>query len=193
MSVIAKLKFFKKLMDDPDLDRLYRELKERKLNPELAAAGDALVRWSGFLHNHSLEYGVQHGMKVGKNPRVEPMVVFTGFELISIGDDFVASSFCNIRAVDARITIGNKVSLGPGAALIGANHGIDPGSPHQDQPQKSGAIELGNDVWLGAHALVLPGVKVGAGSVIAAGSVVLEDVPAGVVAGGVPARVLRSR
>jgi len=132
-------------------------------------------------------------MKVGKNPRVEPLVVFTGFELIEIGDDFVASSFCNLRAVEALLKIGSKVSLGPGVALIGANHGIDPGAPHQDQPQKSGRIEIGDDVWIGAHSIVLPGVKIGAGSVIAAGSVVLEDVPEKVVAGGVPARVLRPR
>ena len=135
----------------------------------------------------------EHGMKVGRNPRVEPLVVFTGFEHIQIKDDFVASSFCTIRAVDAPIIIGNKVSLGPGVALIGANHGTDPGIPHQDQPQKSAKIEIGDDVWIGAHSIILPGVKIGAGSVVAAGSVVLDDLPEKVIAAGTPAKVLRTR
>jgi acetyltransferase-like isoleucine patch superfamily enzyme len=188
-----KLKFLKKLMDDPDLDRLYKQLKERKLNPGLADLEDALIRWAGFLHNHSLEYGIKHGMKVGRDPRVEPLVVFTGIEHIEIGDDFVASSFVTVRAVDAKIKIGSKVSLGPGAALIGANHGIQPGAPHQEQAQKSGEIIIGDDVWIGAHAVILPGVKIGKGSVVAAGSVVLEDIPENSVAGGVPAKILRPR
>jgi len=193
MGMLDKIKFFQRLMADPELDRLYKQLKERRLDPGLLELEDALIRWAGFFHHHSLEYGIKHGMKVGRNPRVEPLVVFTGFELIEIGDDFVASSFCTVRAVAAPIKIGNKVSIGPGAALLGANHGIEPGVPHQDQPQKSKSIIIGDDVWLGAHCLVLPGVKIGSGSVLAAGSVVLEEIPEKVVAGGVPARVLRSR
>ena len=193
MAMFDKLKFFKKLMDDPELDRLYKQLKERKTSPGLVELEDALIRWAGFLYNHSLEYGVKHGMKAGKNPRVEPLVVFTGFEQIEIGDDFVASSFATVRAVDAKIKIGNKVSLGPGAALIGANHGIEPGIPHQDQAQKSNEILIGDDVWIGAHSIILPGVKIGSGSVVAAGSVVLEDIPENSICGGVPAKVLRTR
>jgi acetyltransferase-like isoleucine patch superfamily enzyme len=193
MGILDKMKFFKRLMDDPELDRLYKQLKERKSDPELIDLENALIRWAGFLHNHSLEYGVRHGMKVGKDPAVEPLVVFTGFEHIEIGDDFVASSFATVRAVDAKIRIGNKVSLGPAAALIGANHGIEPGTPHQDQPQKSAEIVIEDDVWIGAHSIILPGVKIRKGSVIAAGSVVLEDVPENSVAGGVPAKVLRTR
>ena len=193
MGLLDKIRFFKKLMDDPELDRLYKEVKERKTSPEVAEIENALIRWAGFLHSHSLEYGVKNGMKVGRNPQVEPMVVFTGFNQIEIGDDFVASSFCNIRAVDAPIKIGNQVSLGPGVAIIGANHGFAPGSAHQDQPQESGRVEIGDDVWLGAHCIVLPGVKIGAHSVVGAGSVVVRDIPEGTISGGVPAKELRPR
>jgi len=193
MELLDKLKFFKRLMDDPELDRLYRAVKERQAAPELVELENALIRWAGFFHRHSLEAGMAAGMKVGKNPAVEPLVVFTGFERIEIGDNFVASSFATVRAVDAAIKIGNGVSLGPGAALIGANHGLGPGVPHQDQPQQSAPIELGDDVWIAAGAIVLPGVKVGQGAVIAAGAVVLEDIPAGAIVGGVPARLLRTR
>jgi len=193
MALWDKIKFFKRLMDDPELDRLYQKLKERELKPELSELEDALVRWAGFFYRHSLEYGIKNGMKVGKNPRVEPLVVFTGFEQIEIGDDFVASSFCNLRAVEAKIKIGNKVSLGPGVALIGANHGIEPGTPHQDQPQKSAGIEIGDDVWIGGHSIILPGVRIAAGAVIGAGSVVLSDIAANAVAAGSPAKALRQR
>ncbi len=193
MGILDKIKFFKRLMDDPELDRLYCQVKERKASPELAELENVLIRWAGFFHHHSMEYGIERGMKVGKNPRVEPLVVFTGFEKIEIGDDFVAGSFCNIRAVDAAIRIGNQVSLGPAAAIIGANHGIEPGAAHQDQEQKSAPIEIGDDVWIGAGAMVLPGVRIGKGSVIGAGSVVLENIPEKVIAGGIPARVIKSR
>lgn len=193
MGLLNKIRFFKRLMDDPELDRLYQQVKERKQSPEIIELENALIRWAGFFYRHSLEYGIQNGMKVGKNPRVEPLVVFTGFEKIEIGDDFVASGFSTIRAVDAKIKIGNKVSLGPGVAILGANHGIAPGIPHQDQPQKSEPIEIGDDVWIGAGAIVLPGVKIGNGAVIAGGSVVLESIPENVIAGGIPAKILKSR
>ncbi len=193
MSLLDKLRFFKWLMDDPDLNRLYHAVKERKLSPELVELENALIRWAGFFYHHSLEYALSQGMKVGKNPRVEPFVVFMGFEWIEIGDDFTASSFSTIRAVDAPIKIGNKVSLGPGSAIIGANHGIEPGTPHQLQPQVSQPIEIGDDVWLGAGAIVLPGVKIGSGAVIGAGSVVLEDIEENAIVGGMPARFLRKR
>jgi len=193
MELLDKIKFFKRLMDDPELDQLYKALKERRRKPEIMELEDALIRWAGFFHKHSLEYGILNGMKVGKNPRVEPFVVFTGFDKIEIGDDFVASGFSTIRAVDAKIKIGNKVSLGPGVAILGANHGIDPSMPHQVQPQKSELIEIGDDVWIGAGAIVLPGVKIGRGAVIAAGSVVNEGIPENVIAGGVPAKVIKSR
>lgn len=193
MGIFDKFRFFKRLMDDPDLNRIYQIVKERKTSPQIIELEDALIRWAGFFHHHSLEYAIKKGMKVGKNPRVEPFVVFMGFEWIEIGDDFVASSFSTIRAVSAPIRIGNKVSLGPGVAIIGANHGIERGVPHQLQEQISEPIEIGDDVWIGAGAIVLPGVKIGSGAVIGAGSVVLDNIPENTIAVGIPAKIIRQR
>ena len=193
MSLLDKIKFFKKLMDDQELNQLYQRLKERKLNPEIMELEDALIRWAGFLHHHSLEYAIQKGMKVGKNPKVEPLVIFMGFEWIEIGDDFVASSFSTIRAVSRPIKIGNQVSLGPGVSIIGANHGIEPNSPHQLQPQISAEIEIGDDVWIGAGAIVLPGVKIGSGAIIGAQSLVSKDLSENTICAGIPARVVKKR
>jgi maltose O-acetyltransferase len=63
----------------------------------------------------------------------------------------------------------------------------------RDQGYDHGAVSLGDDVWLGAHAVIMPGVTIGRGAVVGSNAVVTKDVPEGVVAAGVPARVLRER
>jgi acetyltransferase-like isoleucine patch superfamily enzyme len=54
-------------------------------------------------------------------------------------------------------------------------------------------VEIGEDVWIGAHAVVLPGVRIGSGAVVGAGAVVNRDVPPNTIVGGVPARVIGDR
>ena len=65
--------------------------------------------------------------------------------------------------------------------------------PHLDQLPRKGDTVLGNDVWLGRNTVVMPGVKIGDGAIVAAESVVTRDIPAYTVAGGNPARVIRAR
>lgn len=65
--------------------------------------------------------------------------------------------------------------------------------PHLDQLPRKGDTVLGNDVWLGRNTVVMPGVKIGDGAIVAAESVVTRDIPACTVAGGNPARVIRAR
>ena len=63
--------------------------------------------------------------------------------------------------------------------------------PHLDQLPRKGDIVVGNDVWLGRESVVMPGVHIGDGAIVAAGAVVHRDVPPFTVVGGVPARILR--
>ncbi|HUT53882.1 MAG TPA: acyltransferase [bacterium] len=193
MGFLDKLRFVTRMMSDRDVDELYRELKQGALR----MAAEPVMHWwfreAAFLHAHSFEAAVEKGMKVGKDPRIEPGVILMGHHLISIGDHFVCSAGVNIRAVNARIVIGNQVSIGPYAALIGANHGIKRGMAIQDQPQESGEIVIGDDVWIAAGAVILPGVHLGNGSVVAAGAVVSIDVPEMTVVAGVPAARIRER
>jgi maltose O-acetyltransferase len=91
----------------------------------------------------------------------------------------------------ARITIGDDARLGPGVQLLTPTHPLDPGSRREGW--ESGApITIGRNVWLGGAVLVCPGVTIGDDTVVGAGSVVVRDLPAGVLAVGNPARVVRS-
>ncbi len=103
-----------------------------------------------------------------------------------------------------RVRIGKFCSIADGVKFIFGNHPTDTvssfpfraicfgGLPYEDC-QSKGSIEVGNDVWIGANSLVLSGVKIGDGAIIAAGAVVSRDIPPYSIAAGVPARVLRSR
>ncbi len=89
-----------------------------------------------------------------------------------------------------RIRIGDDVQLGPNVQLLTATHPVEPG-PRRDKWEAAEPVTLGDNVWLGGGVIVLPGVTIGADTVVGAGAVVTRDLPARVVAVGNPARILR--
>jgi len=92
------------------------------------------------------------------------------------------------------VTIGDDTDFGPGCRLIAENHVFDdPDRPVREQALERKGITVGSGCWVGANVVVLDGCTVGDGAVIGAGAVVTRDVPAGVVAAGVPADVIRAR
>jgi maltose O-acetyltransferase len=98
----------------------------------------------------------------------------------------------NLTALDvAAITIGEDCQIGPNVQLLTPTHPLEP-EPRRDKLEAAKPITIGDNVWLGGGVIVCPGVTIGDNSVIGAGSVVTKDVPAGVVAVGNPARVVRS-
>jgi maltose O-acetyltransferase len=104
-----------------------------------------------------------------------------------------ARSFVNFNCsmLDAApIAIGDEVLIASGVQLITATHPIDP-VPRRGAWEQALPIAIADGVWLGAGALVLPGISIGENTVVGAGSVVTHDLPAGVVAYGNPARVAR--
>jgi maltose O-acetyltransferase len=106
---------------------------------------------------------------------------------------FGARSFANFGLVVldvAAVTIGEDVQIGPNVQLLTATHPLDPG-PRRDKWEAAQPITIGDNVWLGGGVIVCPGVTIGADTVVGAGSVVTRDLPAGVVAVGSPARVVR--
>ena len=87
-----------------------------------------------------------------------------------------------------------SVMIAPNCMIAGGNHGIvNHGTPMIKQVcSTTGPIIIGNDVWIGANTVVLDGVCIGTGSVIAAGSVVHKDVPPFTIVAGVPAKFLKT-
>jgi len=89
--------------------------------------------------------------------------------------------------------VGRRVMIGPHCYITDADHGTEPGSSVQSQPMRAVPVIIEDEAWLGAHVTILPGVRIGRGAVIGAGSVVRRNVPAMAIAAGVPARLLRYR
>ncbi len=91
---------------------------------------------------------------------------------------------------DTHIYVGDNTMIGPNVTLVTAAHPVSP-ALREKAYQYNKPVRIGKNCWLGANVTVLPGVQIGDNSVIGAGSVVTKDIPANVVAVGVPAKVLR--
>lgn len=123
---------------------------------------------------------IEHGAQFGKGKGIE------------IGDNSCLGVDCLIAAPT---TIGDHVLMGPDVMIFTTNHvhsrtDIPIGDQGMTKPEK---VTIGNDVWIGARAIILPGVTIGNGVIIAAGAVVAQDVPDYAIVGGVPARILKMR
>lgn len=133
------------------------------------------------------------GFQVGRGTIFAGLPAVTGdrnfHEMLHIGRDCWLNIGC-LLDLGAPISIGNKVSLGHGVLVLTRSHELGTAS------QRAGGIfarpvTVGDGAWLGARCTILPGVKVGAGAVVAAGALVTHDVPENVVVAGVPARIIR--
>jgi maltose O-acetyltransferase len=106
-----------------------------------------------------------------------------------IGERTIINDFCYFENV-ARVTLGRGVGIGAQVSIITSNHDIGPST------QRNGRwyhlpVNIEDGCWIGARALILPGVTVGRGSIVAAGAVVTSDCEPNCIYGGVPARILR--
>ena len=112
---------------------------------------------------------------------------------VAVGRDvYIADGFVIVEelADPGGVTIGDRVSIGPNVTLVVSSH------PNASRLRDAGLarkapIVIEDDAWIGASAIVMPGVRIGSGAVVGAGSVVTRDVPAGHVVAGQPARVVR--
>lgn len=128
--------------------------------------------------------------EIGDDCYIEPPLHSNwGGKHTHIGKKFY-SNFNLTLVDDADIYIGDYCMFAPNVVIATAAHPIDP-DLRREQLQFNLDVHIGNNVWIGAGAVVLPGVTIGDNSVIGAGSVVTKDIPANVVAVGNPCRVLR--
>ena len=134
----------------------------------------------------------------GKNFIFEPRGSFYTFRTISVGDDVYIGPFARLVSSESTITIGNKVMFGPDVIIMGGDHnmsqiGIFSRDVHEKLPENDLPIIIEDDVWVGARAIILKGVTIGRGAIVAAGSVVTKNVPPYSIVAGVPAKVARWR
>lgn len=163
----------------------------------------AMLYYSIAKHLPPSSSGIQIGQKAlrafcgklmlrscGKKVNIEQNAVFSA--RVSLGN------FSGI-GINAKIygtcTIGDYVMMGTDVTIITRNHRHDRTDiPMMQQGfEEERPVTVGNDVWIGDRVVILPGVHIGDGSIIAAGAVVTHDVPAYTIVGGVPAKVIKSR
>lgn len=112
---------------------------------------------------------------------------------LQIGARTIVNVGCYLSG-EGGLQIGEDVLIGPHAKLLSAGHAIDEGDAIIARNRITRAkIVVEDGAWIGAGAIVLEGVTIGRGAVVAAGALVRQDVPAGMVAAGMPARLIRSR
>lgn len=130
--------------------------------------------------------------RCGTNINIEKGADFGSGKGISIGNNSGLGINCKVRGP---LEIGDNVMMGPDVVIMTNSHNFERiDLPMNIQgsavPKK---VLIGNDVWIGTRAIILPGVIIGNGAIIGAGAVVTKDVPEYGIVGGVPAKLIRSR
>lgn len=133
------------------------------------------------------------GFHIGRGTVMWGMPVLTGGtgleQRLRVGEECWFNAGCRLDLSDV-ITIGERASLGHEVLIMTSSHEIG------DRPRRAGPlytrpVSIGAGAWLGARCMILPGVSVGEGAIVAAGAVVNRDVPPHTLVGGVPARILK--
>lgn len=132
---------------------------------------------------------VRELLQTEEEPFINPPFYCDYGNHIKVGKNFFANYNCTFLDV-AAITFGDNCLLGPNVSIYTAGHPVHPLS-RNSRYEYGIAVTVGNDVWLGGCTVICPGVTIGDGCVIGAGSVVTKDIPDNVIAVGNPCRVLR--
>lgn len=149
-----------------------------------------LLRWVGHVPLHSVRRLFYRfaGVKIGKGSTIHMWANFFQPKNISIGEDTKVGdrAFLDGRAP---LTIGNHVDIASEVMIYNSEHDLE----KEDFSAVEEPVEIGDYVFIGPRAIILPGVKIGRGAVVAAGAVVTGDVPNFAIVGGVPAKVIGER
>lgn len=134
------------------------------------------------------------GFQIGHGSVVSGMPALSGggniYRRFTVGSMSWINVGCFFDLNDT-IQIGDHVGIGQEVMILTTSHEIGP-APRRNGPLTMAPVVVGNGVWIGARSLILPGVTVGDGAIVAAGSVVHRDVPANTLVGGVPARAVKT-
>ncbi len=138
--------------------------------------------------------------KCGKNVTFSPISSHFTYNNIYLGNKVSIGYGASFVASNSKILVDDNVMFGPNTTIIGGNHSVHViGKLMTDYtlldklPADDQDVIIENDVWIGSCSIILKGVKIGRGAIVAAGAVVNKDVPPYSIVGGVPAKVLRFR
>jgi len=134
--------------------------------------------------------------RYGKNFIFDPYSIFS-YDTIEVGDDVYIGPRANFGGIKG-IQIGHKVMFGPDVSILGGDHnttqiGEFMTDVHWKLPKNDQKVTIENDVWVGARVIILKGITIGTGSIVAAGALVSKDVLPYSIVGGVPAKVIKMR
>lgn len=133
------------------------------------------------------------GARIGRGVKFWSGIWIDRFDRLQIGEDATIGKSV-LLVCGGGVHLGRRTMIGHGSKLISAKHRIPPNrAPMRFAGTIFGKVTIKDDAWLAAQSLVLPGVTVGEGAVVGAGSVVTHDVPPYAVVAGVPARIMRMR
>jgi acetyltransferase-like isoleucine patch superfamily enzyme len=133
----------------------------------------------------------------GKNFVFDPYGNYS-FKTIEVGNDVYIGPGAVLNASKSGIVIGNKIMLGPNVTIMGGDHNTSKVGEYmydvKDKlPENDKPVVLESDIWIGTGAIILKGVTIGKGSIVAAGTLVINNVPPYSIVGGVPAKVIKAR
>lgn len=177
--------------------RLFVGNNVRILYPKNLSVGTDTIIEDGVEINCLAKDGIKFGNRVtiGKNAIIRPSNIYGG----PIGDGLEIGNNSNIGPFNyigcsGKITIGNNVMLGPRVSIYAENHVFDnPELTIKEQGVKKQFVRIEDDCWIASNVVILSGVTIGQGSVIAAGAVVTESIEPYSIVGGVPAKLIKKR
>ncbi len=134
----------------------------------------------------------------GKNVFFFPMHSSFSYKNIILGNDVYIGPGAILSASRSKIVFANKIILGPNVTMMGGDHNTTEIGKYmydvkEKLPENDLPIIIEDDVWIGTGAIILKGVRIGEGAIIAAGALVIKDVPSYAIVGGIPAKVLKMR
>lgn len=181
---------FKDRMDRPlSLSEALEKIVNRFLNWVLDFEL-LIVTWAGFVPSHLFRLLIYRmaGMQIGKGSRIHTGAKFFNPENIKIGEDSILGNNIFLDGRD-KLIIGSHTDIASEVMIYNSEHDIS----SEDFRAKNGPVEIGDYVFIGPRAIILPGIKIGKGAVAGAGAVVTKDVEDFKIVGGVPAEVIGER
>ena len=190
LKILEKNNLFGSLIELRNQHLVIKQLKEKENKPK--------INLNNCIYFQNIE-----NISFGKNVSIGPynVIFVSGYSAdkkseakLKIGDGTTIGEQNNIRAGGGSIIIGKDCRISQQVSIIASDHGIEKDELISNQEWHSkGDIFIEDDVWIGCSSQILSGVTVGKGSVVAAGSLVLKNVPPYAIVGGVPVKVLKYR